>query len=390
MRDQDKDFLVKTLEAKAIDEGDVRAFFKSIGDAANLPKEWYSSYRSQISDNARYSAQNIVRWAIGMETNRKDRNFTTLGSLLFPIVKDFGLETAQRLVVIIVSNRLVRKTELLTELMLQYGVPFPSVGTAGDVSDLTISLAQDQAESRIGPEMDWRGPGDVELQGFFWKQPDYMDAGFLMRATDRALAVCRISIPSKERTGTGFLIAPALLLTNYHVLEDPETPGDDKQKNAAEAVLRFRYTSEQNEEESEEHEFKLVSEQPIVVESPVPKLDFMLLRVEDRIKSAEGVKPLKYKEPTGKSDQSLNIIQHPAGGHLKFAFSSNGVTGVYDDGRIQYLSKAAGGSSGSPCFNDEWNLVAIHHAERSTWSGVKREGIQFGHIYPSIKGHLQS
>jgi endonuclease G, mitochondrial len=389
MRDQDKDFLIKTLEDKAIDEGDVRAFFRSMGDAANFPKEWYAAYRAQISDNARYSAQNIVRWAIGMEINRKDPNFMTLGSLLYPIVKDFGLEKAQRLVVIIVSNRLVRKKELLTELMVQYGIPFPSVGTTGDVSDLTILLAQAQADTKIGPELDWRGPDDVQLQGFSWSQPDYMDAGFLMRATDRALAVCRISIPSKQRIGTGFLIAPTLLLTNYHVFAHPETPGDDKNANAAEAVLRFRYTSEE-EEESDGHEFKLVKEQPIVVESPVPDLDFMLLRVEDNIKSTDGVKALKYKEPTGKSDQSLNIIQHPAGGHLKIAFNSNGVTGVYDDGRIQYLSKAAGGSSGSPCFNDDWNLVAIHHAERSTWSGVKREGIQFSHIYPRIKGHLQS
>jgi V8-like Glu-specific endopeptidase len=386
MNDQDKDFLIRTLETKSIDALSVRDFFRSMGLAANLPQEWYASYMSQIRDDAFYSAQNVVRWAEGMNVNRKDPNFTTLGSLLYPLLKTVGLETARHMVVIIVSDRLIRDDEKLIQLMKEYGVPFPTKGTSGEIAGLDVALGPQAQEVKVGPDIDWRGPDEVTLQSFNWFQPDFMDGGFLMRATDRALSVCQVRIPQKQN-GTGFLITPTLLLTNYHVLENPDAPGDKKEENAANAILRFNYTTTADGGESEGIDFKLDGGNPIVASSPVPELDFILLRVERKIKNAEGIKALTYK-PDSAPDKSLNIIQHPNSGPLMFAFSSNGVTGLYDDGRIQYSSKAAGGSSGAPCFNDKWNLVAIHHAERSTWSGVKREGIQFSHIYPRIKDHL--
>jgi endonuclease G, mitochondrial len=271
--------------------------------------------------------------------------------------------------------------------MKEYGVPFPTKGTSGDVAGLDVELGPGEPEVNVGPDIDWRGPDEVTLQSLSWSEPDYMDGGFLMRATDRALAVCQVKIPQKQN-GTGFLIGSDLLLTNYHVLEHPARENDNKEENAANAILRFNYTSTADGDESEGLEFSLAAENPILESSPVLELDFILLRVESKIKMAEGIKPLTYK-PDAEPDKSLNIIQHPHSGPLMFAFTSNGVTGLYQDGRIQYSAKAAGGSSGAPCFNDKWNLVAIHHAERSTKKGVRREGIQFSHIYPRIKQHLR-
>lgn len=384
MNTADRDFLVELLTEKSIEAGNSTAFYQSIGIQADLPKEWNANYIAQITTNPRYTAQNVVRWALGMDINRNNETFTTLGSILHPMLRDLGLDTARRLAVIIVSNRLVRDTNVLIQTMKDYGVPFPAEGTAGDVADISIPLGPKVTDTKIGPEMNWRGPDEVTLQGFSWSQPDYMDGRFLMRATDRALSVCHVSIPGK-RSGTGFLIEKnTLLITNYHVLEDPETPGDDKNQNAASAVLKFKYLSSTEGEEEKSQEFKLASN-PIIDSSPVPELDFVLLRVEDSITKAEGIKPLAYKDSGLPTDKSLNIIQHPEGGPLMFAFSSNGVTGMYDDGRIQYVSKAAGGSSGSPCFNDKWELVALHHAERSTMWGVRREGLLFDHIFRRIK-----
>lgn len=387
MDPRDKEFLISVLTDRSINAGDHKDFFKGLGKQADLPNDWVASYLAQIKDDARFSSQNVVDWALGMEVNRKNRSFTTLGSILRPLVKYVGLDTAQRLVVIIVTNRLIRDKDQLTQLMKDYGVPFPTTGTAGNVADISIPLGPAAVDTKIGPEMVWRGPDEVTLQGFSWSQPDYMDGGFLMRATDRALSVCHVSIPGK-RSGTGFLIEKnTLLITNYHVLEDPETPGDDKDQNAANAVLKFKYLSSTEGEEEDAQEFKL-TDKPIIDSSPVPELDFVLLRVKDSITKAEGIKPLAYKDAGLPTDKSLNIIQHPQGGPLMFAFSSNGVTGVYDDGRIQYVSKAAGGSSGSPCFNDKWELVALHHAERSTMWGVRREGLLFDHIFRKIKDKI--
>src|SRR5262249_1039545 len=54
------------------------------------------------------------------------------------------------------------------------------------------------------------------------------------------------------------------------------------------------------------------------------------------------------------------IIQHPGGGPKKIALSHNVLTYV-DDRRLQYLTDTLEGSSGSPIFDTEWQLIGIHH-----------------------------
>jgi len=82
-------------------------------------------------------------------------------------------------------------------------------------------------------------------------------------------------------------------------------------------------------------------------------------------------------------------LQHPEGRTLQITFSNNGITGVYErDGLIQYVSHTSVGSSGSPCFNDQWELVAVHHAQVPATFGVKCEGILFQRIYQDISDIL--
>jgi len=74
---------------------------------------------------------------------------------------------------------------------------------------------------------------------------------------------------------------------------------------------------------------------------------------------------------------------------MKLSISCDGITGVYADrGLVQYVNKTSGGSSGSPCFNENWHLVALHHAQRAKSFGSIREGILFSSIYPEIKPYF--
>ena len=74
---------------------------------------------------------------------------------------------------------------------------------------------------------------------------------------------------------------------------------------------------------------------------------------------------------------------------MKLSVSANGVTGILtEQGCVQYVTTARAGSSGAPCFNDEWKLIALHHAERALLFGAVREGILMGAIYEKIKGSL--
>ncbi len=79
---------------------------------------------------------------------------------------------------------------------------------------------------------------------------------------------------------------------------------------------------------------------------------------------------------------------------MKVSISRDGITGVYQErGLIQYVSKTEPGSSGSPCFDENWNLVALHHAQRdrmfSSIRGTIREGILFNSIYQEIESYLK-
>jgi V8-like Glu-specific endopeptidase len=58
----------------------------------------------------------------------------------------------------------------------------------------------------------------------------------------------------------------------------------------------------------------------------------------------------------------LMIAQHPDGKSLKLAVDTESVIGVNaGQTRVRYATNTEAGSSGSPVFDLDWNLVALHH-----------------------------
>jgi len=58
----------------------------------------------------------------------------------------------------------------------------------------------------------------------------------------------------------------------------------------------------------------------------------------------------------------LMIAQHPDGKPLKLAVDTESVIGVNASRtRVRYATNTEPGSSGSPVFDLDWNLVALHH-----------------------------
>ena len=241
-------------------------------------------------------------------------------------------------------------------------------------------------EGAYGPEFDWRGSTEpLELQGFWRRKPELWDLAFLSRGVDQASSVCRIEVEGQGAVGTGVLISRDLLLTNYHVLEDAI---QSNLQNIARVRLCFRRLTTEAGAETIGQTFGL-AENPIVCSSPTQLLDYALLRIESSILSAEAIRPVEFAQISLTKGNSIHILQHPNGESMKIAFGTNGVTGVYEkEGLIQYISQTSTGSSGSPCFNDDWRLVALHHAQRATSFGVVCEGILFSAIYPQISDVL--
>lgn len=241
------------------------------------------------------------------------------------------------------------------------------------------SQAKPAAILPYGPEFTWRGAKEeLELQGFWRPKPELWDIAFLKNGVDQAASVCRVEVEGEGAIATGFLVKKDLLLTNYHVLDNGVKP------DLAKFRLCFGRMTSVLGTATTGQIFRL-AEHPIVRSSPTHELDYVLLRVDSAILETDGIRPVNFVPTSPTQGGSIHILQHPDGEEMKIVFGTNGITGVYEQqGLVQYISKTSTGSSGSPCFNDDWQLVALHHAQRATTFGVVCEGILFSAIYPQI------
>ena len=229
---------------------------------------------------------------------------------------------------------------------------------------------------------------DEELQGFLPKQFSIeADVGQLRRGLELADSVCKITFTDRpDECGTGVLITPDIVLTNYHVLSLEET--SNLEKIAKTVHFQFGYVSTELGMSIPVQSFTVATNQPVVQASPVHKLDYVLMRLNTQPVSLTPV-------PFDLDDQllprsPLNILQHPDGEKMKASLSNNGVVKTNNvRGLVLYVNSTQGGSSGSPCFNDDWKLVALHHKEKQTSFGSVREGILFRSIYAEISNCLK-
>jgi hypothetical protein len=86
----------------------------------------------------------------------------------------------------------------------------------------------------------------------------------------------------------------------------------------------------------------------------------------------------KYGEP-------VNIIQHPKGRYKEVVVSNNWTLLLFDN-YISYDADADFSSSGSPVFNQQWQLVALHHG--SLPASRSQEGIRICRIVESLRDKL--
>jgi hypothetical protein len=112
------------------------------------------------------------------------------------------------------------------------------------------------------------------------------------------------------------------------------------------------------------------------VQPNADELDYVLMRV----RGAPGREPvggptLDLQAPkrgwlslpavphTFSPNSPLFIAQHPNGRPLELALDTDSIIEVNANGtRVRYKTNTEPGSSGSPCFNVDWDWVALHHS----------------------------
>lgn len=182
-------------------------------------------------------------------------------------------------------------------------------------------------------------------------------ASFLFEGAIKLRSVGRVNVRSSEGSGfgTGFLVSRRLLMTNNHVLESEDT--------ATQSFVQFDFLERSAGVIADGAIFKF---QPAVFFVTDGDLDFTLVAVEPvngqgaRV-ADRGWSPLLAGSGKALHDDLVNIIQHPSGRPLELSIRENKVVDVFDD-FIHYETDTEPGSSGSPVFNDLWQLAALHHS----------------------------
>ena len=203
--------------------------------------------------------------------------------------------------------------------------------------------------------------------------------------------VCRVEV-DQAGIGTGFLVGPDAVLTNWHVVREARRRGA-----ADKLACRFDYrrltdntvdpgtllpvTAVLDERPCSAAELTANPDDP----APQPgELDYALLHLSSPTPD-RGALRLVDPPPAG-AGASLIIVQHPEGDPLRFAIDTDAVQGLVHDGlRLRYATNTAPGSSGSPCFDLDWNLLALHHLGDPRAGPVTfNQGIPIGLIRASV------
>ncbi|QPB24222.1 serine protease [Rhizobium sp. 007] len=195
---------------------------------------------------------------------------------------------------------------------------------------------------------------------------DIVSINFFDRGLQVAKAICRIKILGQPATppdyGTGFLITPSLVMTNNHVLPDAET--------ASCSLAEFSYELDRNFVERRGHIFPFAPNEAFYTSA---ELDFTIVAIRpvghDGTPVADfGALTLIPMSGKGVTGEHVSLIQHPGGGTKQVVVRENRIIKLDPErfpnvgaAAIHYQADTEAGSSGAAVFNDQWDLVAIHH-----------------------------
>ncbi len=212
--------------------------------------------------------------------------------------------------------------------------------------------------------------------------------------------MCRVEVagPGGTGYGTAFLVAPDVVMTNYHVvdrvIEGKVAPGsvgilfdfkllaDGVTLSPAKAVALAK-------------EWHVASSPPVAGAAADPAgkafagtgLDFALLRLAESAGDERGYVRVGAGAPGLEVDAPLFIVQHPEAKPLKLAFDTKSILSVAET-RVRYRTNTEPGSSGSPCFDVDWNLIALHHSGDPAYANPAwNEGIPIGAIVDCLSEH---
>ncbi|MBV9787950.1 MAG: DNA/RNA non-specific endonuclease [Chloroflexi bacterium] len=236
-------------------------------------------------------------------------------------------------------------------------------------------------EARLGAE---------RIQG---RTTDFVGVSFLELARNAANAVARVVFRNGQPLGSGFMISDQLFLTNNHVIASRE--------DCRELLIEFNRELGTDRRPKPVTQFALDPAR-FFATNPEDDLDFTVVAVGERVRGSAdldsfGCCPLLATDDKHILGEFVNVIQHPDGDYKQVVLRENLLVARLDT-VLHYLADTQPGSSGSPVFNDQWEVIALHHwgepfreIELPNGQPVQREvneGIRISAIVRSLKERL--
>lgn len=278
----------------------------------------------------------------------------------------------------LVRDRSTRALQVIGERLHELAMKRPSVSTEeskvdlGDRSELALlNDGANVAERLIN-------------------KSNLLPVSFLEQGLERQKAVARIALasphsglPAGSGWGTGFLVAPDLLLTNNHVIES----------SGFLPKIRIEFNF-QNLPDGQSARREVFSPAFAGTFRTSVALDYTLIQLQV---APDGALPgdrwgriLLNPTPQFFGGQRLNVIQHPDGREKEVALQDNEITELFEN-IVRYEADTEPGSSGSPVFDNFWQLVALHHSAGKLGPSGKwlsNQGVRIDRIVADLRGHF--
>jgi endonuclease G len=231
------------------------------------------------------------------------------------------------------------------------------------------SFIRNEGLRAIASQRDLRAEdmSNVLMERIIGKTNDILSIRFFDAGKKASQAVCRIVLKlgnGRLGFGTGFMVSPSLLLTNHHVFGSAE--------EARRATAQFRYEPGEQGDVPVPVEFEFRPDRFFLNNKDY---DFALVAVEPTTRNGTrlsdfGYCPLIAAEGKIIAGEPVNIIQHPRGEPKQVVVRENKLLDLPKptpadpslDRYAQYVADTQPGSSGSPVFNDQWEVIALHHS----------------------------
>jgi V8-like Glu-specific endopeptidase len=307
-----------------------------------------------------------------------------------------------------VARRLDRVTRYLAGEQLPTSAGRVPAAAPADVIDTALERAVESTDTAVGPVAqvakdaaeavttsesgavgDLGGAADEERAGVVLEKiigtADFVGIRYLEGGVAASRAVCRIVIRDRSgRTvgyGTGSLVSPRLLLTNHHVLESMDV--------ARLSAAEFNY---QDGVDGQPLQSQLLTFDPDAFFLADPERDFALVAISagERAVGVYGFNRLIEAQGKAIKGDYVTIVQHPHGEKKQVALRENKIVDEVEL-FLHYSADTEPGSSGSPVFNDQWEIVALHHAsvaarQPGEYGDYLNEGVRASRILDFVHG----